>query len=368
MDMNVSFPVKILPVQLSSVIQPASNDREAAAKLKPIPVFVTIHFLHNIIASVFILPTSAVFHDLWHTVKEVTPFWDQYWDGGFAASARIFLMMNLFLIALGIGVSWKSAGLSGLVPLGTFLFYNLANAFARTSGGRYVVPIDWIVLFYFALGLFQIILWGMTLFGLKDAGETAIAQNNVERTPWTWEPLKKAPLVILFFLFIGATLPLSEQVFPKRYPAQSQVELFTLLEQKGYAQQMGLDGATLLGLSDQWPDFKIVTGRALYPRYFSEDKGIPKNRYPYNAMGFPRIAFTMIGPGGSNYVILPQDDVPYFPNASDVIVLGCQEGANIDALAVVVIEEQTVVYVRQPLSPLQCPLQQPVCNENHVCR
>ena len=47
-------------------------------------------------------------------------------------------------------------------------------------------------------------------------------------------------------------------------------------------------------------------------------------------------------------MILPQDEVLYFPNASDVIVLGCQEGAYVDALAVVVIKEQKVVYVRPP--------------------
>jgi hypothetical protein len=69
---------------------------------------------------------------------------------------------------------------------------------------------------------------------------------------------------------------------------------------------------------------------------------------------------------------LPEDRLMgksiYFPNASDVIVLGCRQGQNFDALAVVVINEKTMVYVRQPASPLQCPLQTPVCNENHVCR
>jgi hypothetical protein len=131
---------------------------------------------------------------------------------------------------------------------------------------------------------------------------------------------------------------------------------------------MGFDGAELQAFAEQWPDFKIVAGRVLYPRYFAENKGIPKNRYPYSAMGFPRIAFTVIGPQGVNYVVLPQDDVQYFPNASDVIVLGCQQGANIDALAVVLVDDQRVVFVREPASPLQCPLQKPVCNENHVCR
>jgi hypothetical protein len=136
---------------------------------------------------------------------------------------------------------------------------------------------------------------------------------------------------------------------------------------------MGFDRSILDALSGQSSAFRVINGRALYPRYFEENEGVPKEHYPYTVMGFPRIAFIVIGSDGQNPVILPQDEVLYFPNTSDVIVLGCQENASlenayIDALAVGVIKEQTVVYVRQPGSPLQCPLQQPVCNQNHVCR
>jgi hypothetical protein len=144
--------------------------------------------------------------------------------------------------------------------------------------------------------------------------------------------------------------------------------LLSLLDQEGYLQKMGFDKAALETFSYQSAAFRAINGRALYPRYFEENEGIPKNSYPYGKMGFPRITFMMIGPNGENSVILPQDEVLYFPNASDVIVLGCQEGAYIDALAVVVIKEQKVAYVRQPNSPLHCPLQQPICNQNHVCR
>ena len=330
---------------------------------------VTTHFLHNVITSVFILPVSLVFHDLRYTVKEATPFWQQYWDGSMGMGIGFFLALNLLLIALGMGISWRSVGPSGLIPLGTFLFYNLANALARTSGGRYITPVDWVVFFYFALGLFQIILWGMNLFGLKDGvhiGEKP--RDHTAEILWDWKPLRKTPWIILIFLLIGTSLPLSEKFFPRRYPVQSQAELLATLEREGYLQEMGFDRAALESVSAQWPAFRIVTGRALYPRYFIENKGFAKKTYPYQVMGFPRIAFTMIGPDGVGYVILPQSDVSYFPNASDVIVIGCQDGGNLDALAVVVIKEQTAVYVRQPASPLQCPLQQPVCDENHVCR
>jgi hypothetical protein len=358
------------PVQADSFSRSLVKTVGEDDEIKPIPVFVTIHFLHNIITSVFILPTTFDFHDLRHTLKGGEPYWQPYWGGNLAIGAAFFLTLNLLMIALGIGVSWKSARYSGLVPLGVYIFYNLANAFARTSGGRYIVPIDWIVLFYFALGLFQIILWGLTLFGIieDDAQKIGADQNKKEDVTWIWKPIKKAPLIILFFLFIGGSLPLSEQFFPRRYSSQTQTELFALLEQEGYLQETGFDGADLKVFSDQWPAFKIISGRALYPRFFRENEGVRKDRYPYSVMGFPRIAFTMIGPKGENSVILPQDEVHYFPNASDVIVLGCQEGEYMDALAVVLIEEQTVVYVRQPVSPLQCPLQQPVCNENHICR
>jgi hypothetical protein len=356
-----------VPVQLD-----APQLEERHTEIKPVPIFVTIHFLHNLITSVFILPTSFELHDQRHTLKDGAPFWESYWDGKLTFGAGLFLTLNLILIAVGIGAGWRLARLSGLVPLGVFLFYDLANAFARTSGGRYIVPIDWIVLFYFALGLFQVILWGVTLFGFKDDHDiekNPVAQSASDSIFWTWKPLKKAPWIILFFLLVGTSLPLSEIFFPRRYPDQTQTELLTLLEQEGYLQEMGFDRPALTSLSAQSPAFRVINGRILYPRYFQENDGIPKNRYPYNVMRFPRIAFTMIGPNGENFVILPQDEALYFPNASDVIVLGCQEGAYIDALAVVVIEKQTaVVYVRQPASPLQCPLQQPVCNENHVCR
>ena len=361
----------VAPVELDSISQPLVNTESRNDQIKPIPVFVTIHFLHNLITSVFILPTTFELHDLRHTLKDGAPFWESYWDGSLTFGAGFFLILNLFLLSLGMGVAWKSARISGLVPLGVFLFYNLANALARTSGGRYLVPMDWIVLFYFALGVFQIILWGLALFGFKgdrDMENISMVQNGVDGTSWIWQPLKKATWIILFFLFIGTFIPLSGQFFPRLYPAQTQIELLALLEKEGYLKEMGFDRIVLDTLSTQTSAFKVINGRALYPRYFGENEGIPKNRYPYSTMGFPRVAFVMIGPSGENSVILPQEDVFYFPNASDVIVLGCQEGAYVDALAVVVLKEQKVVYVRQPSSPIQCPLQQPVCNQNHVCR
>jgi len=330
-------------------------------------MFITSHFFHNLITSVLILPTSLIFHDLHNTLQVVTPFWVLYWDGHMAGGAGFFLLLNLFLIALGISVSWRMHKLAGLIPLGVFLFYNLANAFALTSGGRYIVPVDWVALFYFALGWFQIMLWALTLLGL-NADSALEKPAPILETAWSWKPLKQAPFVLLVFLSIGGLMPLADSVFPKLYAPRSPTEIVTVADQAGYLEQAGLNRAAIDALAAQFPAFRVLTGRALYPRYYIENRGEPKDRYPYGVLGFPRVAFTLIGADGLNYVLLPGKEIPYFPNASDVIVLGCQENDYLDALLVVVIEDQQVVYTRQPPAPLQCPLPQPVCDNNHVCQ
>ena len=71
----------------------------------------------------------------------------------------ILLLLNLFLISLGLSISMRKKRLMGVLPLTFFLGYNLANALGRTSGGRYIVPVDWIIILYFVIGLFQICLW-----------------------------------------------------------------------------------------------------------------------------------------------------------------------------------------------------------------
>jgi hypothetical protein len=66
-------------------------------------------------------------------------------------------------------------------------------------------------------------------------------------------------------------------------------------------------------------------------------------------------------------VILP-GKLPFrLPNASDVIVLGCNNGQTIDALAVFVLGEPVETYVRWPEASLECPVQPPVCVDKETC-
>ena len=67
--------------------------------------------------------------------------------------------INLLLIGMGIGWGWQRFRIAGLAPLAIALTYFLASALARTSGGRYIVPADWVIYFYYVLGLVQLTWW-----------------------------------------------------------------------------------------------------------------------------------------------------------------------------------------------------------------
>jgi hypothetical protein len=300
--------------------------------------------------------------NLRQTVLDNNPYWHQDWDGTFSLPSLLIFCVNFFLILLGISLSWKMFQLPGVTPLAVFMFYNLSNALARTSGGRYIVPTDWIITIYFLLGIFHII--------------TRLA--NAVRIPWKIEAesagrdgdhIQPARLAIPFafaILFgLGALVPLSERLHPDRY---QNFDIHAALHQNELA--MSKAGLSMNSVEAflQEKDASIIVGRALYPRYYKQDRGEFIFYYPTLKLPFPRTTFTVIGPGFDFGVILPGGVPAYFPHASDVIVIGCRQKEYVDALAVIVVGEQGSVYTRAPESKLTCPLQQPVCNNNSVCR
>ena len=112
------------------------------------------HFIHNIITSTIFLPTSFALDDLWNVVKLKEAFWKNDWsDARLSLATTAFLFTNLFVISLGLGTIWKrsKAGLS--LTIFMFLAYQMTNALGLTSGGRYIVPIDWVVCILFMSGL-----------------------------------------------------------------------------------------------------------------------------------------------------------------------------------------------------------------------
>ena len=134
--------------------------------------------------------------------------------GQISVSMGIFLAVNLVILSLGIGSTWKRVGFSALVPFAVFLFYNLANAFARTSGGRYIVPVDWVIYFYYAIGLIEIVRFCISAIGFQTTdffGKPLNPLNEEAGGKFNWG---KAGLVLLPFFLVVAALPVIELASP----------------------------------------------------------------------------------------------------------------------------------------------------------
>jgi hypothetical protein len=348
---------------IMEVNQNATDAAQDARPCNTVLCFAPNHFLHNVVTSILILPTSPQMDDLRHTVKDAYPYWQPDWEGSFNVSSFFFFVLNIFFIVLGVGIAWDKLRMPGLTPLAIFIFYDISAGLARTSGGRYLVPMDWIISIYFLLGVFQLITWFANTLGIKwelfsTSIRPAIAQNIPSRK------LANSIFILAALFGLGSLIPLSERFYQPRYQNTDATQ--ALVEHEQVVESAGLSMIDIdLFLNNA--NAELLIGRILYPRYYPINRG-EIFIYPYVTMGFPRTAFTFIGPHGDRGIILPGDVPKYFPHAADALILGCKEEKYLDALAVILLDDSGTVYTRSPKSDLQCPLKQPVCNSNRVCR
>jgi hypothetical protein len=325
--------------------------------------FAPNHFLHNIVTSILVLPTSLQMDDLRHTVKDIYPYWRPDWDGSFTALSLFFFLLNVFFIVLGVSIAWDKLHLPGLAPLAIFIFYNISTGLGRTSGGRYLVPMDWIISIYFLLGVFYLITWFANNIGIQWELFSTQVRHEGSQNPNSFN-LSRVTLILAALFGLGSLIPLSESFYQSRYQDTNATQ--ALMEHEQEVESAGLSMSDI-DLFLKNPNAELLIGRILYPRYYPIDRG-EIFIYPYVTMGFPRTAFSLIGPHGDQGVVLPGDVPKYFPHAADALVLGCNEEKYLDALAVILLDDSGAIYTRSPKSDLQCPLKQPVCNSNRVCR
>lgn len=320
------------------------------------------HFIHNFMTSVTFLPVSFQLDDLWNTVKLTVPFWKPDWAGsGLGASALGILTANLFIISVGFGAMWARSRYLALLPAFIFLTYILSNAFAFTSGGRYIAPVDWIVCVYFIAGLLHIASPFLKRIGAIAPFQSSPRENEAVESlqkPSAWNKRVIGSLVLVFA--IGSLIPIAEAPFQERYERKKPDEVLAMLEQEGWLEKARLSKDELTEfLTD--PQAHLITGRLLYPRYYPGGAGEPDSSYPYTPLEYSRLVFTIIGPYATNArgVIIPGLK-PSFPlHAADVVVLGCQNEQFFDAFIVFALSEPGYIYHRFPEPPLQCPLQTP---------
>jgi hypothetical protein len=144
-----------------------------------------------------------------------------------------------------------------------------------------------------------------------------------------------------------ACIPLTEQLIPARY-------LKGRLQTNLNALSGTIDQGTLQRfLSEE--NAVALEGRAMYPRFYKAGLGIPKRSWPsFFTRDYPRLGFLLVG-DETNAVILPLEKSPgRFPNAADVLVLGCKREDHIEARLVVILGDLKTTITTSPPQSWTC--------------
>ncbi len=326
-------PLLVPPEGAAPSIEAAPRGQAVTPRLWLLSTF--NYYLNSEIQSVLALPTAFRLPDaLLNFIgsRDAPRFWREccsavgylermpYWKawGVLPRQAVLPLLGNLLMIAAGITLAFRRLGWSGLLPLGIHSVYLLVNALFRISGGRYILPVNWIVLLYYAAGLSALTLEVLRL--LKWARKPTRPQGAALPKEGGHHPkgvpsLRRAgalfPLSVV--LLLGMMLPLGERAIPRRYSPETCAVMEAALRQRLPPEEAPL----LEGLT-------TLEGRALYPRFLAAGRGEPDEHPLVTVLPYNRLTFYLIGAHNLN-VRLPVAAVAAFPHAADVVVAGCMK-------------------------------------------
>lgn len=315
--------------------------------------FTSAHYFRNGIFSFIYLPGSLRIEGLNSYVKGLT-FWDQSWDGSMSSETWMLILFNAIVLALGLSTAWKKAGRLILAPLILGVAYNLSIAVARRSGWRFILPVDWVTLVFYAIGFVQFIV----LIRLIVNPQSEQSESVDMRLPASPRPGSYRRSLVLFglpFLLIAIGLVSGHRLFPSRYPVKTPQNLL----QDYQTASQNISGIEIRELQDflGQEGGTILHGKALYPIYFRAEDGMVNFNWPgFAPQPYSRLAFYLIGPQSMS-VSLPMESAPeYFPDGASVIVIGCKtENGNINAISVLVQDDPPIHYNSGRISTSACP-------------
>ena len=301
---------------------------------------IVTNFLHNLIGITLMLPPSIELYDQVNLVR--LPYWKLDWNGSLDPGGFLIIIGVLVITSMGIKSVWKRLGVVGLLPVGVILGYDITTSLALTSGGRYLVPMDWGVLLYFSIGLWEAATGFFILFGWFRHPEPEAPLSLTEVKPWN---SRQILIIGLFFLFLGA-IPLLLENLPKRiYPATVALTDFASAN-RSIAEFSFTGNGNKLSLLLNNPEIVAGYGKALYPRYFGENKGegLTIDQDPLiGSTGFDRLTFLLIGGKDTVAILLPTTkNISPLIQEADTWVVGCRRSNYIEAIIVVFRQNNTV--------------------------
>ena len=281
--------------------------------------FIAAHFLNTEIGGLLALPLIKEFGGL---LAPVNLYWIS-WDGSLEWYNLALVIIYLGVLAVGFGAAWHRLKWIAFVPPAFNLGYAFANGIARFSSWRYNLPVDWVIYFYFAIGIIEILGGLALLLGANPAIlestalESAILKSDSSLSDKKYKFSFKYVPILLAFIFIGALPWLTKGLAQPRYTF-TRNDLIAKLELNGFDRQ------EIQSFLSQ-PNSAILEGRLLYPRMYRRNEGFSSaNPWPaYAERDFARIGFILIN-DNSHHLIFPTKTVLDFPQGADAILLACE--------------------------------------------
>ncbi len=346
-----STTVTIPPAPTSTPAQRTGSPSTLATRAR----IVAQHSLHTALSALFVLPAHP---DLTFLTTALQHY--PYTDTGMLsppAGTLVMLVLNLAVICLGAALAWRKLGWAGLAPLALFFSLCLSNGVARSSGGRYQVGSDWVMLVYFALGVAEIGSWLLAAFRWP-------AGRAPKRAPTTPAAGRLLAAGMVLVVLIGASPALAELAVPRR-PVRTAAQV---LAQPGVEALLPASAAEIEQFA-QSEGAIVRYGRLLYPRYYFHDRGEPTSDSPYRVRAYPRLVFELLSNTYKTNAILPLPDIPDLASGATAMVIGCETKRETQVHTLIIFAPgEPRVYTRDPYAELQCPIPEPVCDNNHNCR
>jgi hypothetical protein len=323
--------------------------------------FITNHYLHNEVATLLVLPASFPLAEnvktflaklphstippakLWSMCCSLRAYIDKLgywtaWNGTLLKESVLPILINLLLISIGLGITWKNNRLAGITPLVFMLGYSLSNAIARNSARRYNLPVDWVGYIYYAIGLTQLLFWAATFFSNRVIPEKTNEPGDESRTEDNRLPWKQVVTIGFAFFLLSASLPIVEKVVPVRYKNSDSQMIISTLDNRGLLSSLGLDKEHLQSFLKKDQAIALI-GRDLYPRYYEAGQGEPSKEWQvYAPKDYNRLGFYLVGPENWPVLLRLQTAPDYFPNARDTFIIGCYKGGYVEAYLVALLD------------------------------
>jgi hypothetical protein len=315
------------PIESPSVVVPIAQSADqlhypqiSIAKTGKMDMIV--HFLNNEFSSMAVLPVNFSFRTL--SDQEKQPLWNfnsqPVWFSQYSAENLVMLILNFMIVLIGLGVAVKKYRLAGASAFLIQLGYHLGNAAAKTSGGRYLQPVNWVTLLYYSIGFVTLLMIGAGVlnhqFRAQEASEESTEAAKVEQAfPLNQKIYRPVFLAMGLFLICGLVVPFTN-LLPSRLPEETGDSSLTAAEHRlvdgGYISQLQWENFL------QDPNRVVIEGKAFDSIYYRSD---------FYAIGSPSFEVMALAKDHVfvSYLLNVEPGEP-LTDGSDVILVGCKIG------------------------------------------